>query len=230
MRNEGRTGRGRPKGNIHSQSDIKLLDYLALISVRYEVDSYRFFDKIVEAWNRQKSVCGNLLIECRGKFHNRDVFLITKGEKVVTQFHMPEYLLKEGNLSREFEPDIRLLSRPRKEDEPYPRLIKDLKAGMKKVQVRARVLTLSETREILTRFGSYARLTNAVIGDETGNIKFPLWNKQIDMVSLGDRIAIDNARVVRFRGELQLRMSRQGNIRTIETNEDLNERKPSRHV
>lgn len=198
--------------------------------MKYEVDSHVFFDKIVEAWNQQRSVCENLLIEGRGKLHNRTVFLITKGEKVVTQFHMHEHLLKEDNPLREFERDIRLLSRPRKEDEPHPRLIKDLKAGMKKVRLRAKVLKLSETREVLTRFGSYARLTSAVIGDETGNIKLPLWNKQTDVVSLGDRIAIDNARVVWYRGELQLRIKKQGDIRIIENGEDLNERKPSRHV
>ncbi|RLI51735.1 hypothetical protein DRO61_01610, partial [Candidatus Bathyarchaeota archaeon] len=79
-----------------------------------------------------------------------------------------------------------------------------------------------ETREVLTRFGSYARLSNATIEDSTGRIKLALWNKQIDIVSIGDRITIDNAKVVWFRGEPQLRIGRRGELKVI-PNEDFSE-------
>jgi len=43
-----------------------------------------------------------------------------------------------------------------------------------------------------------------------------LWNQQIDTVSVGDTIQIENARVVTFRGERQLRIGRGGQLSVIE--------------
>jgi replication factor A1 len=219
--NRGARGRGRPKGSLYSKSDIRLLEYLALISGKYEVDSDKFFGKIVEAWNQKKSVCDNLVIDCRRNFDSHAVFIITRSEKVVTQFRMPEHLLREKNPMRAFESSALIHKRRSKERDLNPTPIRDLKAGMRGVHVIASVLKLLETREVLTRFGSYARVTNAIINDETGNIKLTLWNKQIDMVSLGDRIAIDNAKVVWFRGEPQLTIGRRGELRVIESEGDL---------
>ena len=228
MWNEKIKGRGRPKKISYSQYDIKLLEYLALISIKYDVDSEKFFNKIVKAWNHQKSICYNLIIECRKNFEGHAIFVITKSEKVVTQFRMPEYLLKEKNPIKTFESSIRLAKNTIMEKDQPPIHIKDLKAGMKRVHIRADILKLHDTREVLTRFGSYARLTNAIVGDTTGNIKLALWNKQIDKVSIGDRISIDNANVVRFRGELQLRIGRQGELRVVEVEENPSLKKISR--
>ncbi len=208
---------------FYSQSDIKLLRYLALISVKYNIGSDLFFETIVEAWYQQSSTCNDLKIASRKDLDGQPVFIITKRDKVITQFRMSEYLLKEKNPIRAFEASVR---RPptkySRENDLKIIPIKDLKAGMKRVHVRATVLELPETREVLTRFGSYARLSNATIEDSTGSIKLALWNKQIDIASIGDRITIDNAKVVWFRGEPQLRIGRRGELKVI-PNEDFNE-------
>jgi replication factor A1 len=207
--------RGRPVDSFYSQSDIKLLRYLALLSVKYNIDSSVFFEKIVKAWRQQTASCNNLKIACRKELDGPPVFIITQREKVLTQFRMPEYLLKEENPIREFESSVRPSAQDNQENDHKIMTIKDLKAGMKRVSIRATVLELPETREVLTRFGSYARLSNATIKDHTGSIKLALWNKQIDVVSIGDRIAIDNAKVVWFRGEPQLRIGRRGELTVI---------------
>jgi len=128
---------------------------------------------------------------------------------------MPKHLLQEKNPIKEFESAIPLNTKHITKIDPHPISIKNLKTGMKRVHIRADILKLPETKEVLTRFGSYARLTNAIIGDATGSIKLALWNKQIDLVSLGDRIEIDNAKVVWFRGEPQLRIGRQGKLKVV---------------
>ena len=104
-------------GIAHSH-DVKILNYLAFISVKYEVDFERLFDSIVMAWNFESSVCDNLLIECREKISDQASFLITKDGKIVTQFHLPEQLVKEGDLLKEFEPYVYLHSSSKKKYRP----------------------------------------------------------------------------------------------------------------
>ena len=216
MWRKNKRGRGRPVGNFYSQSDIKLLRYLALISVKYAIGSELFFKTIVEAWRQQRSSCNNLNIESRKNLDGQPVFIITKNDKVITQFRMSEYLLQEKNPIKEFATNMLTPIQYGGKNNQKNITIKDLKAGMKKVHLRATVLELPETREVLTRFGSYARLSNATIEDSTGRIKLVLWNKQIDIVSIGDRITIDNAKVVRFRGEPQLRIGRRGELKVTQ--------------
>lgn len=113
MRNEGKRDLWIPMGIAHSH-DIKILNYLAFISVKYEVDFERLFDSIVMAWKFESSVCDNLLIECREKINDQASFLITKNRRIVTQFHLPEQLVKEGDLLKEFKPYIYLHSSSKK--------------------------------------------------------------------------------------------------------------------
>jgi ssDNA-binding replication factor A large subunit len=97
----------------------------------------------------------------------------------------------------------------------HPR-IGDLKSGMKRIDLRARILEIPRSRNVITKFGNFATVTNASIADETGSIQLPLWNNQIDTVSVGDIIQVENARVVTFRGERQLRVGRGGQLSVIE--------------
>lgn len=83
--------------------------------------------------------------------------------------------------------------------------IKDLKTDMKQVDVNAKVIEKSPTREVYSRYGyNVHRVANVIIADETGTIKLVLWNEQIDAVSVGDTIRIENGYVTTFRGENQL--------------------------
>ncbi len=68
---------------------------------------------------------------------------------------------------------------------------------------------------VYTRFGTEAHISNALIADETGTIRMSLWNQQINMVSRGDSIEIENSKVVSFRGERQLRIGRNGTLSVI---------------
>jgi len=76
--------------------------------------------------------------------------------------------------------------------------IRDLKCGMNQIDLKARVLEIPKPRSVVTRFGGFATVANASITDETGIIQLPLWNKQIDAISVGDIIQVENARVVAF--------------------------------
>jgi hypothetical protein len=209
--------RGRPRGKYRSRADHRVLESLALISMKYGIDSDNFFDGFVEAWKHQQSTCASLLIKCRKKTRDDAVFLITNSFKVVAQFPIPRHILEKSNPLKEFA-DAKALRRTTvKRARLKPPRIGDLKCGMKRIDLKARVLEIPKPRSVITRFGNFATVTNASIADETGVIQLPLWNKQVDAVSVGDLIRVENAHVAAFRGERQLRVGRRGQLCVIET-------------
>jgi len=91
--------------------------------------------------------------------------------------------------------------------------IKELRDGMRRVDVTAKVLEISEPREVQSRYsGESFRVADAIIGDETGTIKLVLWNEQIDRVNVNDTVRIENGYTRSFRGEVQLNVGRYGKL------------------
>jgi replication factor A1 len=91
--------------------------------------------------------------------------------------------------------------------------IKDLRNGMKRVEVEAKVLEKSPAREVMSRYKDETyRVANVVISDDTGKIKLTLWNDQIEQVNENDTVKIENGYVTSFRGEVQLNVGRYGKL------------------
>ena len=193
-------------------------EYLAFLSIKYEVDPDKLFYALISAGENQDSTCGDLSIKFRDKLKDKIVFLITKGTKVVAQFPISNEFLSEKNNPIKNLSKTNLLHRRqiRKDGVPYFVHIMDLRTGMKKVSVKARVLEIATPILVFTRFGNYASVANALIADETGAIKLCLWNEQINSVSVGDTIQIENANVSTFRGERQLRIGKRGMLSEVE--------------
>jgi replication factor A1 len=192
-------------------------EYLAFLSLKYEVDPDKFFHALISASENKKSTCGNLSIECRSKQKNKVTILITKGAKVVTQFPIPnEFLSKQNNPIKDFKETLMLQRHlTKKNNQSRPLQIGDLRVGMKKVSLKAKVVEVAKPTLVFTRFGNYASVANALIADETGTIKLCLWNEQIDAISTGDTVQIENAVTSTFRGEKQLRIGKNGVILNI---------------
>jgi replication factor A1 len=94
--------------------------------------------------------------------------------------------------------------------------IKDLRNGMKRVNVEAKVVEKGNPREVMSRFKDETyRVADAVVADETGSIKLTLWNEQIDQVNVNDTIKVENGYVTSFKGEIQLNVGRYGKL-TVE--------------
>jgi len=215
MRNKVWATRGRPPGRHHSYGDAQLLGYLAKISMEHEIDSDKFFNSFLNAFQHQEATCGKLLIQCRMKTGDYAIFLITIGQEVVTQFPMPNRVLKENNPLKEFTSRLASIRESAQEAKSNQYHIKDLRVGMRQINTRARVLEVSQPRLVTTRFGFYANVAYALVTDETGTIQLPLWNKQIDEISVGDHIQVENANVIVFRGVRQLKVSRSGKVSVI---------------
>lgn len=187
-------------------------EYLAFLSMKYQVDADKFFNALVLAQKNRKSTCGSLSIEFRCRQKDKVVLLITRGSKVVAQFPITEeLLLRQDNPIK----DVReakaigdYLANKRKEPEVLR--IKDLRTGMKKVSLKAEVLQIARPTVVVTRYGNCASVANALLSDDTGKIKLCLWNEQIASISVGDTVQIENARISTFRGERQLRVGKNG--------------------
>ncbi len=105
--------------------------------------------------------------------------------------------------------------------------IKDIKDGLKKMDLVARIVQISEIREFERKDKEKGRVCNLVLTDGTGNIRLPLWDKQISMVEEGkikegDVIGIKNAfsKENTFSG-VEIRLPRLGRIEKIEDDESI---------
>ena len=197
-------------------------EYLAFLSTKYEVDSDKLFCALLSAGENRKARCGKLSIECRGKIKGKVIFLITKDSEVVAQLSISEnFLSHEGNPIRNFmETDMVRRHIAKKTKFPVSYSIGDLRAGMNHVNLKAKVLEVTQPKRVFTRYGNYASLAKAVIADRTGKIKLCLWNDQIDSISAGATVQIENARTSTFRGERQLSLGKNGTVSNIEHFED----------
>jgi len=198
------------------RNKVSLAEYLYFLSVKYEVGVDSLFRGLVNARENHEVSCGKLLIQCRQKARDHDVFLITNGYRVVAQFFIPKNFLDQPNRIEELKL-AHLFRRVSKHDtSDIPKHIEDLRYGMKRINLRARVVKVPKAVLVFTRFGEYARVSNALIADETGTIKLCLWNEKIKEVSVDSIIQIENASVTRFRGEKQLRLGKNGRLSVIE--------------
>jgi len=143
-------------------------------------------------------------------------FLITSSYKVIAQFSIPERILRENNPLKDYAPPK---SREIISEKSAVKKIKDLDAGMKKINIKARVLEIPEPKLVYTKFGTQAYVSNALLADETGTIRLSLWNKQINSVSVNDVVKIENAKVATFSGKRQLRLERSGKLSVVEGND-----------
>jgi replication factor A1 len=192
-------------------------EYLALLTVKYDVDPDRFFAALVSAEKNLRAKCGELLIECRLKRNHNVIFLITCGSKIVAQFKLPEeFLQKQENPIKENRQAYLAKAAVKQCQHQHSFHIKDLRIGMKKVNLKAKVMEVSKPRSVITRFGNYANVANALVSDDTGKIKLCLWNDQISSVAVGDTVEIENARISAFRNERQMRVGKTGVLRVAQ--------------
>jgi len=153
------------------------------------------------------------------KTENDGVFLVSQDKKVITQLRLTESTLKHlsevdlGGISLKEFASAKAIGK----STPVDMKIRDVNSGVRWVNLKARVVEKPIARTVFSRFNNNPLgLSTSTISDDTGSIKFPLWNAQINMVSIGDTVQIDNGRVKTFRGELQVSVGKTGKLTVIE--------------
>jgi len=89
--------------------------------------------------------------------------------------------------------------------------ISEIKPGMRNIEVEGLVIEKGEKKEVVTRYGP-ARVSWAILKDETGLIRVNLWRWQADVVHVGDKIRLVNAFVKMFGDRMELNVGGDGKI------------------
>lgn len=90
--------------------------------------------------------------------------------------------------------------------------INELRPGMRGINVKVKIDSISEPRNVNLRTGGQAKVADAQVSDDTGSIKLSLWDEQINMINEGDTILIENGYTHAFRGENNLNIGKYGKI------------------
>jgi hypothetical protein len=216
---------GRPKAPWRSMSDMVSFAYLVRISKKYEIETSKFLKRIHSAWIIGESSCDGVSIRRRQMTEDVGTLLITQDQRIIAQVRLSSralgYLVRPEILNLRFED---YAAPKRKTSQPDDLEIKDLNSETKRFNLDAKVTEKSSPRTIVSRWGETLLLSTATIMDRSGTITLSLWKDQIGMVSIGDRLHIENARLRRFRGELQVRVDRLAKLRVIETSRIRNNR------
>ena len=92
--------------------------------------------------------------------------------------------------------------------------IEELQSKQGKVDVEVEVISKDEPREF-EKFGNKGKVCNAMVKDDSGEIKLTLWNDDVDKVNVGDKVKVTNGYVNEFQGEKQLTSGRFGKIEVL---------------
>ena len=193
-------------------------EYLAFLSAKHEIEPKEFLTALRQAEMGKKIGCGKFSIEYRGRIEAKQIFLVRNVTGVVAQFRVPdEFLLNSENSLGKFMGTEKVRAHLyRKSKVIHSHFIRDVRSGMTHINLRAKVLSVAEPRHVITRYGNYADVAKALIGDTTGTIKLCLWNEQINAISVGDTVQVSNARASIFKGETQLTIGIKGVLNRVE--------------
>ncbi|MDE1862310.1 MAG: DNA-binding protein [Thaumarchaeota archaeon] len=82
--------------------------------------------------------------------------------------------------------------------------------------VEGMIDSISEPRTVNLKTGGQAQVADAILKDETGQIKLTLWDAQIKMVKQGSKVRIENGYISTFRGENSLNVGKYGKLEVLE--------------
>ena len=105
--------------------------------------------------------------------------------------------------------------------------IKDLVNGMRNISIKGRIIQISDKREFDRKDGSKGRVCNLIITDGTGEVRVPLWDKQVNMLDEGK---LNEGNVIHIKnafardnvfGGIEIRLSKMSRVEKIEDDESI---------
>lgn len=99
--------------------------------------------------------------------------------------------------------------------------IKDIKSGMGDLNIRGRILDISDIKTFNKKDGGAGKVANVLIGDETGKIRVTLWDETADLTKefqIDNTVEIINgyARENNFNQQVEMQVGNRSTIRKIE--------------
>jgi replication factor A1 len=94
--------------------------------------------------------------------------------------------------------------------------VRDLKPGMSHVNMTVKVLSASESKQVVTSAGVDHEILQLEVGDKSGSIKLVLWDEKIiPDLKVGDTVRIENGFVTSFKGAWRINVGRYGEAKKI---------------
>ena len=93
--------------------------------------------------------------------------------------------------------------------------IGELRPGMRNVSVTGKIESIGQPRTVNLKSGGTNTVADAVISDESGQIKLSLWGDEINKVQPGDRVSVENGYINTFRGENSLSVGKFGKLKKL---------------
>jgi len=94
--------------------------------------------------------------------------------------------------------------------------VRDLTTYSRRVNLLARVVEMMEPRDVSSSSnGELHRVTEALVGDETGVVLMTLWDEDVGRFSVGDVVEVDNGYAGTFKGRLRLNVGRYGKVEKV---------------
>ena len=90
--------------------------------------------------------------------------------------------------------------------------IGDLTTNSKRVNVYFKVINKGEPREVSSRDGGTHRVSDVLVGDDSGTILMSLWNESIEQVEVDSTHKLSNGYVTVFRNSMRLSVGKYGQL------------------
>ena len=98
------------------------------------------------------------------------------------------------------------------------RKISELEPNIREVNLVAKVLELTEAREVTSRnTGEQHTVMDILIGDESGAVYFSAWNEQIEKMKIDETYQFLDAKTILFRRQIRVSLGRNGKVEDSET-------------
>lgn len=100
------------------------------------------------------------------------------------------------------------------------KIVDELKPGLRGINIKIRCNSKNEEKEVTSRkTGETLRVTEALVGDETGSIYLTLWNDDIDKMVADHVYQLTNVYTTVFKGSLRLNIGKYGSFEEISEEE-----------
>jgi len=199
-----------PSGKRESRGELVDRWYLLTIAEKYGLDKHRFLKCFPNALMHGKSSYNGVLVERRQKTENGALFLVTRHKTIIAQITLTETVVKSlSQVNLESFPWNESTLSERVDFRPAIIHISDINKNIRWANLKAKIVDKSKTKGLYSKFdGSPQKLSIATISDNTSSIRLLLWNDQIDKVSVGDSVQIENGRVKMYRGQFQVHIGK----------------------
>ena len=92
--------------------------------------------------------------------------------------------------------------------------ISEIKRGSSNVTIQAKVIDISDSRDVQTKYGKRS-VADATLEDDSGQISLTLWEEKISSIKVGDIVSLSGAYVTEFRDKIQLNIPRTGKLEIV---------------